>query len=115
MIRDGCRLVWKVKDSSGHEHAANGQFGTSGSSSAKPASGKKPAKDIANSSTNTFLNGKELIGEASIDGEGNLKVNARRFGSEHGDPSRGGTWYEVPAYEGQKSGRCPPRTRRCLV
>lgn len=46
----------------------------------------------------------ELIGEARLDSNGNLVMDARRYGSEFGDPSRGGTWYEIPAYPGAKSG-----------
>ena len=52
----------------------------------------------------TFLKGKELIGTANINKAGNLVGEFRRFGAtEFGDQSRGGTWYEIPAYEGAKS------------
>ncbi|HNR57514.1 MAG TPA: hypothetical protein PKJ51_03560 [Methanothrix sp.] len=46
----------------------------------------------------------ELIGGAELDSKGNLVIDARRYGSEFGDPSRGGTWYEIPAYPGALSG-----------
>lgn len=50
-----------------------------------------------------FFNDRELIGMAEITKDGYFKASCQRFGSKYGDSSRGGTWYEIPAYEGAKS------------
>ncbi|MFH2013969.1 MAG: hypothetical protein ABIJ17_03305, partial [Patescibacteria group bacterium] len=57
----------------------------------------------AKTPTQEFLQDKELIGMAKVTDKGDFSAEMRRFGSEKGDPSRGGTWYEITAYEGAKS------------
>ena len=52
----------------------------------------------------SFFKDKEMIGTAEITPNGDFLANCIRYGSEFSDDSRGGTWYEIPAYVGAKSG-----------
>lgn len=58
---------------------------------------------MKNHTLKAVLKDHELIGTATITASGNFKADCQRFGSETGDKRRGGTWYEIPAYEGAKS------------
>ena len=57
---------------------------------------------LLESTVNTFLKDKELLGEVFIERNFFCFLGVR-YGSEFGDERRGGTWYEIPAYEGAKS------------
>ena len=63
----------------------------------KPSEVKETIKDFEK-----ILKNKEWIGTTQITKDG-ISFNGIRYGSQFGDISRGGTWYEIPAFEGAKS------------
>lgn len=71
------KLQTRAKDASGHEHKANGQFGSGGSASEKKTSGKDATKgstetngslkkiDTSKKTTDKIIEGKPLIGQGA--------------------------------------------------